>query len=462
MVKKKFAVVYSRVSTEQQSEEMQLAAAQNYIKDISSDQLLKLTDHGVSALKVEMNQRPALYQLLELIRQDKVSTLITYHRDRLARNFFEYIKIIKVFYEHEVNVIFTSFNSIPFHKDLETEAIYGILSQQEGLNIAKRTRDAQALHPNAIIGYEVIKDKHSRKKTYKIDNINSIEIKQLFHSISKVKSKNEYFTLLEKYKKIIKRKNTDAVISLLQKPFYAGLKEDSGYYNKLDHAPTIIDESTFYSVQKVINTYFEEYLLEKSKEFSEKLFPPTCGICNLEMNYLKKQLGQVGMFYCSKKHKKIMIHYDELEEHLLSTTKELLENLNLKKVELVVGKMLRNKIKELSEEMYSLKNQRKNIQIKIAMNDSDTLLNKLINQLTLLDQKEEFIHTQLDKCQKVRVDMKHQIQMIRSYFNEKLTKTEKLILSRELLKQIKIQHNYIEIECFANKFVKEGELANVN
>lgn len=461
MVKKKLTVLYSRVSTEQQSEEMQLAAAQNYIKDIPLDQLVIISDSGISALKVEMNQRPGLKRLLELIQQDKVATLITYHRDRLARDFYEYIKIIKVFYKHDVNVVFTNSNSIPFHKELEIESLYGVFSQQEGQGIAKRTLDAQALNPNAIIGFEVIKNKSSGKRTYKIDQNHSNEIKNLFLSIAEVKSKNEFFSLIEKYKKVLKRKNTDDVIKLLQKPFYAGLKQTSGYFIKLNHVPPIIDEITFNAVQEVINFYLEGYSFEKSVEISEKLYTPTCGVCNLEMKYLKKQLGQAGLFYCSKNHKKIMIQYDELEELLLATTEEHIENLNVKQVEVEVGAFLRSKTKELSEKMDMIKNQRKNIQFKIAMNDTDTLLKKLINQLTLLDQKEETILMQLERCKKINENMNQLFQMIKAYFNEHLTKIEKLALSKELFRQIKIHRDYIEMDAMSIN-CKGGKLANAN
>ncbi|MDP4085079.1 MAG: recombinase family protein [Bacillota bacterium] len=460
----KYVVLYSRVSTEEQNEQMQLAAAQNYIKGIPTEQLIKLTDHGVSALKVEMKQRPNFKKLLDLIEQDKVSTLVVYHRDRLARNFYEYIDIVRSIVQHEVEVIFTSFKCSPFTYDIQIEGIYGILSQQEGANIDKRTRDAQALYPNTIIGYEVIKDKSSKKKAYQIDSNYSAKIKEMFLSISEVTSKEDFFSLLEKYKRLFKRKNTDKVLTLLQKPFYAGLKENGGYYTNLDHAPTIIDPQLFYKVQEVITFYDEDYSLEKVKEAVEKLFTPTCGVCGSKMVYPKKRLGQEGMFCCSKDHKnkKVMIPYGELEECLVTTTEEYLNNLNLKQIEWCCHNFLHKNINQLQQEASSKTNQMKKLYLKIALHGHSLSSKKFMNELSLIEKEVKSIKVKLEKCIKGKDEMKSLIKLIKSSLQREMTKSEKLDLSQKFFPNISIYPDKFVIDATYSQFIKEGELFNAN
>ncbi|TYS54722.1 recombinase family protein [Rossellomorea marisflavi] len=111
---------------------MQLEAAKPYIKEYNPDEIVRLNDHGVSALKNKLEQRPALKELLDLIRNDEVDTLIDYQRDRLAREFYEYLEIILLIYTHKVKVIFTATGHLPFNHDIESgihsEGLFGILS----------------------------------------------------------------------------------------------------------------------------------------------------------------------------------------------------------------------------------------------------------------------------------------------------------------------------------------------
>ena len=93
-------VLYMRVSSENQSEEMQLNAAKRYLEQYNPDEVLILCDHGISATKLPLHKRPQLVKLLDLVREDKVDTLLVYQRDRLARDFYEYLTIISCRYHY--------------------------------------------------------------------------------------------------------------------------------------------------------------------------------------------------------------------------------------------------------------------------------------------------------------------------------------------------------------------------
>src|SRR5690606_27277578 len=105
------------------------------------------------ANKLAIEDRPDLQKLRLLIQQKKVKTVIVYSRDRLARNFYEYVAIVKEFYKYGIKVIFTSTKQPPFSPKLLIEALYGIFAQVESQNISGRKKDTMK-HPSFIFGYK--------------------------------------------------------------------------------------------------------------------------------------------------------------------------------------------------------------------------------------------------------------------------------------------------------------------
>jgi len=133
---KKFKVIYTRVSSAAQSLELQETAAKRYLEsiDLSGDEetIIYLSDHDVSATKLKMDQRPKLVDLINLIEEGKVEKLIVYKRDRLARNFYEFVDLTKIFIKNNVEVVYTASNEPPFKDKLALEAFYGMFEQLEG------------------------------------------------------------------------------------------------------------------------------------------------------------------------------------------------------------------------------------------------------------------------------------------------------------------------------------------
>jgi site-specific DNA recombinase len=133
-----FIAVYSRVSSAQQDIQKQNLLTEAYINNnhIEKEKVIWLKDEDVSANKLAMEDRPNLQKLRFLIQQKKVKTIIDYRRDRLARNFYEYVALVKEFYKYGIKVIFTSTKQPPFSPKLSIESLYGIFSQVEGQNIS--------------------------------------------------------------------------------------------------------------------------------------------------------------------------------------------------------------------------------------------------------------------------------------------------------------------------------------
>jgi DNA invertase Pin-like site-specific DNA recombinase len=146
---KKLVVIYTRGSSATQSHELQKASAIRYLDSINlsgdEETVIYLSDHNVPAKKLKTNPQTQLAKVFNLIEEGKVAKLIVYKRDRLARDFHEFLDLTKIIIKHNVEVIFTAHNELPFSYNLEIEALYGILDQLERQAISERMKDAHKL-----------------------------------------------------------------------------------------------------------------------------------------------------------------------------------------------------------------------------------------------------------------------------------------------------------------------------
>jgi site-specific DNA recombinase len=327
----KLKVVYARVSSEQQNLDMQLEAAKPFIKDYHPDEIIYLSDDGVSATKKKLEERPKMQELLELIRNEQVDTLIVYQRDRLARDFYEYLEIILLIYTYKVNVIFTATGHLPFNHDLESgmfsEGVFGMLSQIEGMNIANRTGDAFQKAPHSIFGYIV--ERSGSSKTYTVNPEYKAIIKKLYKDCLSIKTSKDLIELLLRYKSIIKRKETD-VFNILIRPFYAGYVEVNGNYERLSDVPAIITLDQFKEIQEKLNELAPNLNLSTLKNDKMPSVVPRCHKCNeplVPSNYLETDLLKC------KKHKKVFIRREVFDSLIDEVMTDTIKNTNLNQIE---------------------------------------------------------------------------------------------------------------------------------
>ncbi|WP_159083027.1 recombinase family protein [Lysinibacillus sp. 2017] len=225
-------IIYQRVSSAAQSLELQDAAAKRYLESIGlngeENFIINLNDHDVSATKLKMNHRPNLMQLIALIKEGKVKTVVVYKRDRLARNFYEFVDITKIFIKYNVEVIYTASNEPPFKNKLALEAFFGMFAQMEGQNISTRTADARKQYPSSIFGYKRIIDETSKRR-YIINEEKKCLIESLFTDFSKVINEEQFVDFLMLRRKGLK--DPDKIIKTLTNPFYAGHYETKNSYH---------------------------------------------------------------------------------------------------------------------------------------------------------------------------------------------------------------------------------------
>lgn len=253
---KKFKVIYTRVSSAAQSLELQETAAKRYLEsiDLSGDEetIIYLSDHDVSATKLKMDQRPKLVDLINLIEEGKVEKLIVYKRDRLARNFYEFVDLTKIFIKNNVEVVYTASNEPPFKNKLALEAFYGMFGQLEGENIRTRTNDARKQYPSRLFGYTRIKE--GEQVRYQINEDKRDVILSLFEDFSNVQDGEQFLNFL-----MVRRKglnNPEKLFRILSNPFYAGHYETKSGYQILPHVTPIIDLDLFIKGNSKLDEYF--------------------------------------------------------------------------------------------------------------------------------------------------------------------------------------------------------------
>jgi DNA invertase Pin-like site-specific DNA recombinase len=120
MENNKKTVVYARTSTKKQNYELQLEAAKPFLKDIQEENLILIVDHCAPAT----SKPKGLQQLLDLIKEDQVDTLIIFKRDRLTRSEDEYLDILKSIYANGIKVVLTAEDSLPFNHDQKSGFLF--------------------------------------------------------------------------------------------------------------------------------------------------------------------------------------------------------------------------------------------------------------------------------------------------------------------------------------------------
>ena len=104
----KYVAVYLRVSTEgekngrEQSTDMQRLEIEGYLKSKDVNQFVTYEDKGISGTK---RDRPALNKLLKDCENGKVSKVVVYKLDRLARSLSDLLQMVTTFQKCEIEFV---------------------------------------------------------------------------------------------------------------------------------------------------------------------------------------------------------------------------------------------------------------------------------------------------------------------------------------------------------------------
>lgn len=128
-------LIYLRVSTEKQDEEMQRHHCMNHIRAVNRDNapIIEYVDPDVSS-RVKMDKRPALSLMLQDIRKGDV--VVTFKLDRISRDIIEMVTIYRLVRDKKAQVYSISEPNI----EEWMLGIFASFAQKEREDISMRTK----------------------------------------------------------------------------------------------------------------------------------------------------------------------------------------------------------------------------------------------------------------------------------------------------------------------------------
>jgi site-specific DNA recombinase len=457
----KLKVFLRRVSTENQSLEMQVATDKKYRDALDEDEYIEVNELGISANKVKLKDREKMLEVISIIGQGKVDTIYVYDRSRLTRNFYEYLEMVDLFITHDVKVIFTSADSSypQFNSNYLIEGFNGILIEEEGKSIARRVADAHRKLPPRKFGYDTHKDDQG-KKSYTLQTEHKNNIFQLFEKARGIANTTEFIQLVSTFSSLMKKEPTD-IVRILTDPFYSGCEKISTYLNSLSYVEPVISKEVFLEVQEIIEPFVEKLQQNISGRSDENILLPKCGICKNSMQYRKNKIGESGIYTCSNKHKKISISVDDYNDMLLKCSSMVFENLNEEEIEKKAIQLINDLLDNLGNELEAVNRKIEYIEAQIAAMPSEKFLSRQyekveLKQLMEEKQKRKELREQLLLCENYQNKVKYLVSKVK--IKDCLKNEELINLVSLIIKDCFVNESTLAFNLYFNEYLDNEQL----
>ena len=306
-MKKNYA--YLRVSTDAQDESHQRESIIKYCEsnNIALDDFI--IDHGISAFKTDIKDRPGLQKVLELAQEKSMDKLIVFESSRLSRQHIQSLVIIGELSKYNVEIISVTEGSLNDSEISELlNSIRAFTNQTESKKLSSRIKSAKNLMAqeqlhlggSTPLGYKV-KDKHIIVDEGLRTIIQDTFSIYLHHGSKKtkehLKSNNINIT------------STQSLMQILKNRCYIGYpyktKEHKGIF--IENLK-IIDESLFNDVQDAIKkrtTYLNtNTITDRTDLLCESIIYHKCGE-KMHINSSKRQI----LYRCRCKTKGLQKNY---------------------------------------------------------------------------------------------------------------------------------------------------------
>jgi site-specific DNA recombinase len=455
-----FIYAYARVSSASQDIDKQINYIKHYLKrnNIPEEKVKILKDNDISANVLSMEERPGLEKLRIAIKQGTVRKLIVYHRDRLARNFYEYVLLVKELYKYDIEVIFVANNQPPFSKDLFTEAIQGMLAQSNGLTIRSRNHEYMEQYPSTPwLGFT--REGKKSKTRYLPDSKKGPQLKRFFQKAAKANTAERLIELLTEYKALFNNKRLDEILEYLNNPFYCGHIKKGDQYYKLGHVDPLIDLDTYMQVEVNLEKVMSQVVEAINVSLERSNITPICAKCKGQMKFRAGKIGNSGYYVCSNKHYRITIEVDDLnvdiEEHFKEIMpkidfdlfkKEIRTILNRQKEKLAAKFESLEKSINKTEEDISLLSPRDSVKIKVLFYRIDKLKLEMKN-----------VHFSLIRIDDAFSELKQLSNVVKNYLTGEFERYHLYYMYQSFIEKIEVDNDkIIYFNPFAS-FFKEGQ-----
>lgn len=243
-------LIYARVSTDAQDESIQVEMGKEVAHELgyTADQVMVITDHGVSARKVKMRERSGLMKAMNHAASGDIAVMIVRDRDRIARNMVEYLEVWQKLADAGVALVLSDKGATQVSNNFSEEAWNALMAEIEGDNIAGRTQAARRFYPPAPFGYEKVGRKGKTHYEY-TDNID--DVKDLFEAFETVAGKDEYKAFRANWKQRLGQYPE----KILRNLFYAAAIPDGEGVKPLRHVHPIASAATILENQRRLNQW---------------------------------------------------------------------------------------------------------------------------------------------------------------------------------------------------------------
>ncbi|MGC4023402.1 MAG: recombinase family protein [Cyclobacteriaceae bacterium] len=350
------AVIYSRVSTEDQDNQRQIDELEQYA-NYQKMKVIKVFQEKISGA-VKARERAEFNSLLKFVEKEKVDTILVWELSRLGRSMTDVMDTIEKLSEKGINVYIKKegFNTLDKgKKSIMTNIIISVISgfaEMERETI--RARSKSGIRANVAgggSGTGVIKAYGFKKvgKKLEVDEDEAEIIRLIFSkylsglgTMSIANYLNEK-KILTRYNKLFNEKKVNingiekegnkfkwvdgTIWSILNNSIYKGVRKHAGETFKV---PVIVNEATFDEVQKRLsNNYNKKGINVKHENPLSNLL--VCGICGRSYFLHKRTNGKDNAYKClSKRYKEYCgntsINYDKLNNALFGICKPIIFN----------------------------------------------------------------------------------------------------------------------------------------
>ncbi|MCT4620748.1 MAG: recombinase family protein [Marinisporobacter sp.] len=278
----KYAAIYARESNSKAKNaiDTQLYICKKYA--FTKEFLIYDTYHEyISAAQVSYKSRSEFMRLIEDAKKGYFKKLIVTRRDRLTRQFEEFLEIKKIFKKLDVEIIYSNDVQMNEGKDYACNFIENILmglAEMEAKRIKERSADGK--RAKVLKGvydkrppYGIVYKKHE-KKYYK-DGVKGDIVKDIFNIYLNDKSVKESQDVIqflhkrankreehkEQYDDLLKKVTKNKITDILSKPIYAGLYiknpdiKYKDFYMSCDGKRLEVDEEYFQRYDNIIDTF---------------------------------------------------------------------------------------------------------------------------------------------------------------------------------------------------------------
>jgi predicted site-specific integrase-resolvase len=440
--KNKYKVFFRRVSTINQDLAMQESADAMYRENYIPEEILIMNEDGVSANKLDIEKRPQMKKLIQMIINDQVDIIYAFDRSRLFRDFYESNYFVALCKKHKVKIFFTSSGNGQQASDSTLlEGVMNIVSDVEGKNIARRTEEARKRYPPRKLGY--IKQKET--KQYSKDPAKKDALLLYFSAIRKVTTHKNLEQTLKEFNKILKT-TPNRLLKIAKDPFYAGYDLTTGK-NKLEHVEPYLSYEEFQKLQAnntVILTYQE---MEQSLK-NQDIYNTCCGICSKPMKFHFNVPAQKAWYSCSRKHPKSLLATEDLFLIINKSLEKIIESLDTEQL-LKDSRQFFNLIrKNIETELKTLEIRRHHLMENIIL-QTDDFSNWRENphyvELTKLEENQKSFLNQIEEKKDLLLENESLAGLVKDYLH-KCRQANPFFLTSVLIQKLYVYPNEVNIE----------------